>query len=107
MLIYSFIYFSLEATKSQTQFLSSGNRNALPLFNLMRLFNNNNNNNNKHIMVHFIFYNCKRARSVSKTCTRYKMKVSAEKTKQRQGKKVKTEAGNLNKLQIPCSNCLK
>ena len=55
--------------------------------------------------------------SLDKTCTRYKMEISAEKTKlmtnsangiQRERDKGKrTEVGHCNKLQIPSSSCFR
>ena len=54
--------------------------------------------------------------SLDKTCTRYKMEISAEKTKlmsnsangiQREIKVKRAEAGNCNKLQVPLSSCFR
>ena len=54
--------------------------------------------------------------SLDKTCTRYKMEISAEKTKlmtnsangiQREIKGIKAEAGYCNKLQVPWSSCFR
>ena len=54
--------------------------------------------------------------SLDKTCTRYKMKISAQKTKlmtnsangiQREVKVKRTEAGHCNKLQVPWNSCFR
>ena len=54
--------------------------------------------------------------SLDKTCTRYKMEISAEKTKlmtnsangiQRDIKVKRTEVGHCNKLQVPGSSCFR
>ena len=54
--------------------------------------------------------------SLDKTCTRYKMEISAEKTKlmtysangiQREIKVKRTEVGHCNKLQVPWSSCFR
>ena len=50
--------------------------------------------------------------SLDKTCTRYKMEISAEKTKQCQwhperDKGKRTEVGHCNKLQVPWSSCFR
>ena len=54
--------------------------------------------------------------SLDKTCTKYKMEISAEKTKlmtnstngiQREIKVKREEAGFCNKLQVPWSNCFR
>ena len=56
------------------------------------------------------------AESLDKTCTRYKMEISAEKTKlmtnsangiQREIKVKRTEVGHCNKLQVPWSSCFR
>ena len=54
--------------------------------------------------------------SLDKSCTKYKMEISAEKTKlltksaygiQREIKVKRTEVGHCNKLQVPCSSCFR
>ena len=54
--------------------------------------------------------------SLNKTCTGYKMEISAEKTKlmtnsaigiQREIKSKRTEVGHCNKLQVPSSSCFR
>ena len=52
--------------------------------------------------------------SLDKTCTKYKMEISAEKTKLmtnsakiKRDKGIRTEVGHCNKLQVPWSSCFR